>query len=230
MKDLILQTTYWAVFANCAGFVFGSALSKKFRTPIFNPILVSTLLVIAFLCIADIPYADYEKSVAPLSYLLAPATVALALPLYEQLETVAKNCAAILVSLTAGLLAGMSGVLAIAVIFGLDHAQYITLLPKSITTPIGLCVSDELGGIRSITVAAIILTGIFGNISADWICRKFKITNPISKGLAIGNCAHVIGTTKAFEMGEVEGAMGGVAVLLAGIITVFAATVFATLY
>ena len=109
------------------------------------------------------------------------------------------------------------------VIFGLDHAQHITLLPKSITTPIDLCVSDELGGIRSITVAAIILTGIFGNISADWICRKFKIINPISKGLAIGNCAHTIGTTKTFEM-------GGVAVLLAGIITVFAAAVFAALY
>lgn len=114
-------------------------------------------------------------------------------------------------------------ILSIAVIFGLDHAQYITLLPKSITTPIDLCVSDELGGIRSITVAAIILTGIFGNISADWICRKFKIINPISKGLAIGNCAHTIGTTKTFEM-------GGVAVLLAGIITVFAAAVFAALY
>lgn len=109
------------------------------------------------------------------------------------------------------------------IIFGLDHAQYITLLPKSITTPIDLCVSDELGGIRPITVAAIILTGIFGNISADWICRKFKIINPISKGLAIGNCAHTIGTTKTFEM-------GGVAVLLAGIITVFAAAVFAALY
>lgn len=114
-------------------------------------------------------------------------------------------------------------ILSIAVIFGLDHAQYITLLAKSITTPIDLCVSDELGGIRSITVAAIILTGIFGNISADWICRKFKIINPISKGLAIGNCAHTIGTTKTFEM-------GGVAVLLAGIITVFAAAVFAALY
>ncbi len=101
--------------------------------------------------------------------------------------------------------------------------QYITLLAKSITTPIDLCVSDELGGIRSITVTAIILTGIFGNISADWICRKFKIINPISKGLAIGNCAHTIGTTKTFEM-------GGVAVLLAGIITVFAAAVFAALY
>ena len=230
MKDVLLNCVYWGVFANCAGFLLGDFLMKKLKCPLFNPILVAAALVIAMLYFTGIDYDSYAESASPLSYLLAPATVALALPLYEQLEIVKKNGAAILVSITSGLVAGMFGVLAIAFLFNLEHIQYVTILPKSITTPIGLSLSQELGGIEPITVAIIVATGIFGNISAEWICKTFKITDPIAKGLAIGNCSHVMGTTKAFEMGKVEGAMGSVAVLVAGIITVFAALVFAKLY
>ena len=230
MRDIILNSDYWGVALNCVAFLVGSWLLKKFRSPIFNPILIGALIAAAFIWLLDIPYEKYAQSSNYITYLLAPATVALALPLYEQIELVKKHCAAIFISVTAGVIAGMVGVLCIAALFGLQHWQYVTMLPKSITTPIGISLSEELGGVREITVVVIVMTGIFGNITAEWVCKTFKITNPISRGLAIGNCSHVIGTSKAFEMGKIEGAMGGIAILIAGIITVFAAMLMSGFY
>lgn len=129
-----------------------------------------------------------------------------------------------------GVLSCLGSIWLLSVLFGLSHEQYVTLLPKSITTAIGMGVSDELGGITTITVAAIILTGILGNIIADRVLKLFHIEDKIARGLAIGTASHAIGTTKAMEMGRIEGAMSSLSIAVAGLMTVLPATVFSYFY
>ena len=175
------------------------------------------------------PYDIYYEGAKYISYLLTPATVSLAIPLYEQFEPLKKNVRAILVGIVTGVLSSMLSVLLLAVIFHFDHQEYVTFLPKSITTAIGMGVSEELGGYVAITVAVIIVTGIIGNMIAESVCRMLHITEPVAKGIAIGSASHAVGTTKAMEMGEVEGAMSSLSIVLSGLLTVFGAMIFAHL-
>ena len=165
-----------------------------------------------------------------ISYLLTPATVALAIPLYEQIEPLKKNWKAIILGIISGALTSAVCVLVMSVIFKLDHEMYVTMLPKSITTAIGMGVAEEMGGIVTITVAVIVVTGIFGNMTAESVCRLFKITEPVAKGIGIGSAAHAMGTTKAMEIGEIEGAMSSLSIAVSGIITVIVASVFSCIY
>lgn len=163
-----------------------------------------------------------------LSYLLTPATVCLAIPLYQQIVLLKKNMMAILLGIIAGVLSSLGSVLALSFVFGLEHEYYVTLLPKSITTAIGMGVSEELGGIVTITVAVILITGIFGNVMGETICKLFHIYEPIAVGLAFGTSSHAVGTAKALELGEIEGAMSSLSIAVAGILTVIGASIFAT--
>ena len=181
----------------------------------------------AVLMIFKVDYKKYNESAKYISYLLTPATVCLAVPLYEQMSLLKKNFRAVAVGIVSGVLASLVSVLALSRIFGLSHELYVTLLPKSITTAIGMGVSEELGGIVTITVAVIIITGILGNVIAELVCKIFRIQNPIAKGLALGTASHAIGTAKAMEMGPVEGAMSSLAIAVAGLLTVIGASVFA---
>ena len=159
--------------------------------------------------------------------LLTPATICLAVPLYEQIELLKKNYKAIIIGIVAGVVTSMTSVLLLVLLFRLDYASYVTLLPKSITTAIGMGVSEELGGYVPITVAVIIVTGVIGNMLAETVCRAFKIYDPVAKGIAIGSSSHAIGTAKAMEMGEVEGAMSSLSIVVSGILTVIGANIFA---
>lgn len=162
-----------------------------------------------------------------MSYLLTPATVCLAVPLYQQLNLLKKNLKAVAAGILSGVLTSILSVLGLSYLFGLSHDMYVTLLPKSITTAIGMGVSEELGGIVTITVAVIIITGVLGNMIADVVYRVFRIKEPVAKGLALGTASHAIGTAKAMEMGPVEGAMSSLAIAVAGLLTVIFASVFA---
>ena len=158
---------------------------------------------------------------------MTPATVCLAVPLYEELELLKNNWKAVLFGIISGVITSLTTVLVLAKLLGLDHKTYVTLLPKSITTAIGMGISEELGGYVTITVAVIVITGVLGNILAELICKLFRIKEPIAKGLAIGTASHAIGTTKAMEMGEVEGAMSSLSIAVAGIVTVLLASFYA---
>ena len=151
----------------------------------------------------------------------------MAIPLYEQVELLKKHAWAILAGLLSGVFSGIICVLVLSHLFKLDHAQYVTLLPKSITTAIGMGVSEELGGYVTITVAVIIVTGILGNVIAELVCRMFKIEEPVAKGIAIGSAAHAVGTAKAMELGEIEGAMSSLSIAVAGLLTVIFSPMFA---
>ena len=207
--------------------MIGLAAKKKWKLAILNPLLISILLVILFLAVFHVDYESYNESAQYLSYLLTPATVSLAIPLYLQMEVLKKNFAAIMAGIFSGVLASLGSVFAMAVLFGLSHKEYVTLLPKSITTAIGMGVSEELGGYVTISVAVIIITGVLGNMTAETICKIFKIRYAVSRGLAIGTAAHAVGTARAMEMGEVEGAMSSLAIVVCGLCTVIGASVFA---
>lgn len=230
MNELILSSATIGVVLSIAAYEVGVFLKKKTNSPIFNPLLVSIVLVMAVLIVFRIDYDSYNSSAKYLSYLLTPATVSLAIPLYQQLELLRKNFVAIMLGILSGVLTSAGVILAMSILFGLSHEEYVTLLPKSITTAIGMGVSEELGGYVTITVAVIIVTGILGNIIGEMVCKVFRIKNPISRGLALGTSAHAIGTARAMEMGEVEGAMSSLAIVVAGLCTVVGASVFAMLW
>ena len=176
-------------------------------------------------CITRVDEVD-NKGASFISWFLTPATVCLAIPLYEQWQLLKDNFKAVLFGIVSGVITSLATVFVLAKLMGLTHEEYVTLLPKSITTAIGMGVSDELGGYVTITVAVIIITGVLGNIFGELICRLFRITEPISKGLALGSASHAIGTAKAMELGEVEGAMSSLAIAVAGVLTVIGATIF----
>ncbi|MCI9270405.1 MAG: LrgB family protein [Dorea sp.] len=230
MKEILSELTTAGVVISLLTYEAGVLLKKKFKLAVFNPLLIAIMLTMAVLVIGNIEYEVYYKGAKYLSYLLTPATVCLAIPLYQKLELLKKNFLAVIAGILAGVLSSMGSILAMAALFGLSHEEYVTLLPKSITTAIGMGVSEELGGYVTISVAVIIITGVLGNMSAEFICRVFRIQSGISKGLAIGTASHAIGTAKAMEMGETEGAMSGLAIVVAGICTVAGASVFSMLW
>ena len=223
MNSFLQDSVFFGVFISIVTYEIGALIKKKWNVAIFNPLLISIALIMIFLLVFDVEYETYEYGAKYLSYFLTPATVALAVPLYEQLEPLKKNWKAIM----AGILAG---VLVMSILFRLTHEQYVTLLPKSITTAIGMGLSEELGGIVAITVAVIVVTGIVGNMFAEGICRLFRITDPVAKGIGIGSASHAMGTAKAMEMGEIEGAMSSLSIAVSGLLTVIISILFSHIY
>ena len=221
MDNLILSSATVGIVISLLAYEIGLAAQRKWKLAVLNPLLISIILVIAFLVVFHV---DYE------SYNLTPATVCLAIPLYLQLDLLKKNIVAILVGVFSGVLASLGTVLAMSVVFGLNHKEYVTMLPKSITTAIGMGVSEELGGYVTISVAVIIITGVLGNMAAEFICKLFRIKSPISRGLAIGTASHAVGTARAMELGEVEGAMSSLAIVVCGLCTVIGASIFSYLW
>ena len=229
MNEFAASSVFFGVFVTLAAYFLGLKVKEKTGLAIMNPLLIAIVLVMLLLRGLDIDYAAYNQSARLVSSLLTPATVCLAVPLYEQLQLLKRHKAAILTGVISGVLTSLICVLVLAMLFGLDHAAYVTLLPKSITTAIGMGVSEQLGGHVSITVAVIIITGVIGNMIAESMCRAFHITEPIARGVAIGTASHAIGTTKAMELGEVEGAMSSLSIVVAGVLTVAGASVFSLL-
>ena len=227
MNDLIASSGTIGVFISLSAYGLGVLLKKKTGKSIFNPLLISIALVIVLLLVLNIDYESYNNSARYLTYFLTPATVSLAIPLYKQIMLLKKHLREIICGVLAGVLSSLCSVWVMSMLFGLTHEYYVTLLPKSITTAIGMGVAQELGGITNVAVAVIVITGVQGNIIAEMICKLFRIKHPISRGLAIGTASHAVGTAKALEIGEIEGAMSSLAIVVAGLITVVGASVFA---
>ena len=227
MNGLIHSSLYFGMLVSVGAYMLGVWLKKKTGWAILNPLLVAIIVVIAFLSVFHIEYKEYNRGAVYLGYFLTPATVCLAIPLYKQLELLRQHLIAVASAIVAGVAGSVGSIYVMCRFFQLEHTHYVTLLPKSITTAIGMGVSEELGGYVTITVAVIVVTGVIGNILGEFICKLFRITEPISKGLALGSSSHAIGTAKAIEMGEVEGAMSSLAIAVTGILTVVLASVYA---
>lgn len=229
LQDLIFNSALFGLILSLVAYEIGLRIKAKLKLAIFNPLLISIVLIITVLLVFDIDYEEYNNGAKYLGYLLTPATMCLAVPLYEQLEILKKNVKAIMAGIISGVITSMSSILALSIIFNFSHTEYVTILPKSITTAIGIGISEELGGIVTITVAVIIITGIFGNMTAEFVCKVFKINEPIARGVAIGSSAHAMGTAKAIEMGPIEAAISSLTIAVAGIVTVVAVSFYATL-
>ena len=221
------NSVYFGMTLSLAAYGLGMMLKSKFKLAILNPLLISIIAVIAVLLISGFDYDVYYESAKYLSYLLTPATVCLAVPLYEKLDVLKKNIKAIMAGVLSGVLSSLGCILLMSLVFGLSHEEYVTFLPKSITTAIGMGVSEELGGYVTLTVGVIIITGVLGNMCAEFLLKLFRIEEPVAKGIAIGSASHAIGTAKALEIGEVEGAMSSLSLVISGLVTVVGASAFA---
>ena len=218
MNNFLQNSVFFGVFISIITYEIGVLIKKKLKIAIFNPLLISMALIIIFLLIFHVDYDTYESGAKYLSYL------------YEQIEPLKKNWKAILAGIFAGAMTSALCVLVLSLIFKLSHKQYVTLLPKSITTAIGMGLSEELGGIVTITVAVIIVTGVIGNMFAESICKLFHISDPVAKGVGIGSASHAMGTSKAMEMGEIEGAMSSLSIAVSGLMTVVVSLIFSHIY
>ena len=219
MAEFIQNIPVWGVSGTLGAFALGTWLNRKTGMAIFNPLLLGSLFVIVFLSLAQIPLGVYQQSVSFISYLLLPATVSLAVPLYEQWQTLKKNAAAVLCGIAAGSVTSMVSIVAISWLLRLDPALAASLMPKSVTTAIGVEVAAELGGIGALAGSVIVLTGIVGNLSAAALCKICRLQDPVARGVAIGTGSHAVGTAKALQMGRVEGAVSSVSIAVAGVLT-----------
>ncbi|MDD5912152.1 MAG: LrgB family protein [Bacteroidales bacterium] len=229
MKELMENSLYIGFLISLASYAMGVWLRKKTGLPFVNPLLVSILLVIGFLLLTGVSYNSYAAGSEIISYLLTPATICLAVPLYQQFNLLKKNWKAVVAGLVSGVLSSLVCILLMALLFKFDHNTYVTFLPKSITTAIGIGVAEEYGGYVSLAVIVIVITGVIGNVLAEAVLKLFRIEEPIAKGIAIGSSSHAVGTTKAMELGQIEGAMSSLSIVVCGLLTVILAPLFAPL-
>lgn len=229
MREFIENSVFFGVMVTFLSYGIGMILKKKFKSAICNPLLVSIVLILIFLIVTGVSYESYAKGSEYISYLLTPATICLAVPLYQQMELLKQNYKAVLAGILAGTLSSMTCILLLSLLFHFSHEAYVTFLPKSITTAIGIGVSEELGGYISVTVVVIVVTGVLGNIFAEQALKIMRIKEPIARGIAIGSASHAVGTAKAMELGPIEGAMSSLSIVVSGILTVIGAPFFAAI-
>ena len=230
MSEVFQSCACFGLLLAMGSFQLARAINKLAGKEVCNPLLFATLLCGAVLLGTGTEYdVFYDNGGNILEFFLTPATICLAIPLYKQLELLKKNAGAVLAGCAAGVAAHMAGCALMLVLFRMEAAEYISLLPKSITTAIGKGLSQELGGFPAITMATIMLTGLFGAVAAPALLRLFRVTEPVSQGLAIGTSSHAAGTSRAVEMGEVQGAASSLAIVVTGLLTVVAAPLMARL-
>ena len=227
--NVLFENTLFGLIISLLAFEAGLLLSRKTKFPLFNPLLIAIILVISFLLIFDIDVDVYNKGGQFINMFLGPATVVLAVPLYKQLKLLKKYMMPILIGILFGSTVGVCSVILLSNIFGMEKILTISLLSKSVTTPIGIEITNQLGGLAPVTVLAIIISGIIGSIIGPTICKIFKINDKVAIGIALGTASHAVGTSKALELGETEGAMSSLSIGIAGIMTVFLAPVIYSL-
>lgn len=230
MQEMLFNNIYFGLALCVGGYLGGMALRRRFQKAILNPLLISIVFSILFLIVFRVPYEYFNRGAQGLSAMITPCTVCLAVPLYRQFDMLKKNFRAVMIGCISGVVASLVAILALSALFRFPHEIFVSLLPKSITTAIGMGISQELGGIPNLTVGAIVMTGLLGNMIAVGAVKLFRIREPIAVGLAIGSAAHALGTAKALEIGELEGAMSSLAISVCGLMTVLGASVFSVFY
>lgn len=228
--DSVISSPAFGVLVSIIAYEAGTLIKQKFKLSIFNPLLIAIIILIIFLFKFNIKYDDYNNGGQIISFFLAPATVALALPLYKKFSLFKENAVPILLGILCGIISGMISVIVLSRLFGLSVNLTESLIPKSITTPIGMALAKQLGGLPSIAVVAIIITGILGSIIGPFLYKILKINDKVAMGIAMGSSSHAVGTAKAMEIGETEGAMSSLTIAISGIMTVLIAPVLWNLF
>lgn len=220
----LLTSPIFGILLSLIAFEAALWLQRKTQLLILNPLMLAILMIIGFLMIAQIPLESYRKGGDMINLFLGPATVVLAVPLYRQAHNMKYYFVPILIGIVVGIVSSITTTLICCKLLGFDAVISASLIPKSITTPIGIELSTQLGGIPAVTVLTILVTGVLGAVVAELVFKVFHIDHPIAKGIALGASAHAIGTSKALQLGHIEGAMSSLAIGLSGILTVLIAS------
>ena len=227
--NAIINSPLFGILLTLVAFEIGVSISKKFKYSFLNPLLIANILIVGFLLFTGISLESYNVGGDYISVLLSPATVVLAVPLYKQISKLKQFWKPILAGIFAGSLTSMACVIVVSRLVGLSETLMLSLLPKSITIPMGSVVSEQIGGIPSVTIISIVITGITGAVAAPAVCRFCRIKHKVAQGIAIGTASHALGTTKAMEMGEVQGAMSSLSIGIAGLFTAIVAPIILSL-
>lgn len=219
MTEFLQSISLFPLMLTFGTYQVGVWCQKKTRSPLCNPLLIATILSVAVLLLTKFDLAVYQSSSAWITWLLTPATVSLAVPLYTQLKAFKGELKAILIGIAAGTVASLGFVGVLCVLMKLDRTLTVSLLPKSITTAIGLVLSEQNGGIPALTSAVIIITGILGNLIGSFLCKLLRITDPIAQGVGFGTASHVVGTSRATELDPLAGAVSSLSLVVAGVLT-----------
>lgn len=219
MHDVLADSTYFSVALTLVCFAAAQMLQKKWKLPLLNPILVAAIMVMGVLWVFKIPNCVYQEGCRVLSWLLTPATICLSISFYEQFQKLRKHLLAVAAGVIAGSVSSIGAVWGLCRLFQLDSAVTASLLPKSVTTAIGAAISSEIGGIAAITTAVIVITGVLGNIFGPVLSKWFHFDDEITKGVAFGTASHVVGTSKAAQIGQLCGAVSSLSLVLAGLVT-----------
>lgn len=219
MTEFLQSLTLFPLLLTLGSYQAGVFLQKKTKSPLCNPLLIATLLSIGVLLLTDFDLQLYQSGNSWITWLLTPATVSLAVPLYVQLKVFKDELGAVLAGVAAGTATSLAFIAIVCGLLGLDRVLTVSMLPKSITTAIGLILSEEAGGIPALTSAAIVITGILGNLTGSFLCKVLKITDPIAQGVGFGTASHVIGTSRATQIDPLAGAVSSLALAVAGILT-----------
>ena len=220
MMEALTSTPLLGLILTAAAFALARWFQKKTGWVLANPTVVSAAMIIALLLLLDIPYDDYARGGDFVNLMLSPVTAILALGIYNQRDILKKNFIPVLVGCTVGCAVSMGSVLLLCRLFGLDQAVTAAMLPKSCTTAIAVGISEAKGGVVAIAVACVIIAGTVGAVGAPAFIKWFHVTDPVAQGLAIGACSHALGTTKAREIGELQGAMSSIAIGICGLLAV----------
>lgn len=227
MNNLLLSTTFFGVTISLLTYFFGIFLRKKFNYAIVNPLLISTILIIVFLLVFDVDYDTYNQGAQYLSIFLTPATVCLAVPLYRQIQVLKENIITVIVSISCGVLSHAFALIVLTRLFDLKKILTLSILSKSVTTPIAVGICNELKGIEAVTIMGVMVAGIMGAVLGPVLCKLFRIKEPVAQGLGIGSASHAVGTSIALEMGEIQGAMSSLAIVVTAILTVIVVPIVA---
>ena len=219
MIDLILSSPFFGLFLTCAAWELGKWVQARTRILLLTPIVVASAAILLLLVGLHIPYAAYETGGSLISMLLGPVTAVLALNIYQQRKLLREYFLPVLAGCLVGCLVSVGSVLLLCRLLAVDASIAASLLPKSVTTAIALGIAESQGGIQGVAAAAVILAGLVGAVFAPLFAKWFRITDPVAEGLAIGACSHALGTTKAMEIGEIQGAMSSIAICVCGIFT-----------
>lgn len=228
--EFVNAAQYFGIALTLLMFMAAVYVNRRMPGALTTPLFLATIFVVIFLTAFDIPYEAYNKGAQYITYFLVPVTVCFAVPMYRQMPLLKKHAPAILLAMAIGVASSVFAVCLICIFLGLGDIVARSLAAISVTTAIAICITEKLGGVVALTVSSVIVTGILGASVSDLVCRKFGLTNPIARGLAIGNASHAAGTTKAMEMGPVEGAMSSLAIVISGLMTAVAAPLIVTMF
>lgn len=214
-----LEITLLPLILTLGAFRVGQLCQAKWKNPLFNPTLIAAVLLIVFLLVTGMDIGVYKAGASTISWLMTPATIALAIPMYEQFQALRKNLKAIAAGVAAGAVSCLLMLLGGGLLLKFDASIIISLMPKSVTTAIGVALSEMFGGMGAVSTAAIVVTGIFANMMGLTFCKLFRITHPVAQGVAFGTAGHVIGTAKANEVDPLTGAVSSLSLVVAGLLT-----------